>query len=189
MWWGFVSTKEARMSKNHASFARLFTCATRVTLLRALLIPFIAWRITENDLRSAFWLATFALVTDGIDGRLARRYNQVTVFGGRFDQLTDKALATTIVVMLLMREHSKFDEWLLSIGLLCGLVTVLFQFVLWLHNIKMVVDLIDKTVAVAGSIGAIMLLAPIDPEFARAIILAAIAGWFGIALRAAARYG
>lgn len=177
------------MSKTHASLARLFTCATRVTLLRALLIPFIAWRIAENDFMSAFWLATIALVTDGVDGWLARKFNQVTVFGGRFDQLTDKALATTIVVMLLIREHSTFDEWLLSVGLLCGFVTVLFQFAMWLHGTKMVVDWIDKTVAVMGSIGAIMLLAPIDPMFAQVTIIVTIVGWFGIAFRAAARYG
>jgi CDP-diacylglycerol---glycerol-3-phosphate 3-phosphatidyltransferase len=67
------------------------------TFLRALLVPVILWLLLaegEGDALRwwAFWIFTFAALTDTVDGRVARRYGTVTPFGQLADPLADKLL-------------------------------------------------------------------------------------------------
>ena len=67
------------------------------TFLRALLVPVILWLLLiegEGDTLRwwAFWIFTFAALTDTADGWVARRYGTVTPFGQLADPLADKLL-------------------------------------------------------------------------------------------------
>jgi len=67
------------------------------TFLRALLVPVILSLLLlegEGDTLRwwAFWLFTFAALTDTADGWVARRYGTVTPFGQLADPLADKLL-------------------------------------------------------------------------------------------------
>lgn len=67
------------------------------TFLRALLVPVILWLLLaegEGDALRwwAFWIFTFAALTDTADGWVARRYGTVTPFGQLADPLADKLL-------------------------------------------------------------------------------------------------
>ena len=83
------------------------TLATIITLIRLALIPVFAWIAVkygqsvdagsaEEPLR---WLAvavyTLASALDGLDGWIARHFNQKSVTGAILDPLTDKALLMT----------------------------------------------------------------------------------------------
>ncbi len=83
------------------------TLATLITLIRLLLIPVFAWfairygrsvdaGTAEESLR---WLAvgtyTLAAVLDGVDGWIARRFDQKSLAGAIMDPLVDKALLMT----------------------------------------------------------------------------------------------
>ena len=75
--------------------------ANKITLIRIAMIPLfiILWKI---DSALCHWLAaaTFvvAAITDGVDGYVARHYNQVTNFGKFVDPLADKLLVTAALV-------------------------------------------------------------------------------------------
>ena len=77
--------------------------ANKVTILRILLIPvfmaFLLGRLPYGE-----WLAvivfTIAAITDSVDGYLARKHNQITVFGQFFDPLADKLLISAALVAL-----------------------------------------------------------------------------------------
>jgi CDP-diacylglycerol---glycerol-3-phosphate 3-phosphatidyltransferase len=69
-----------------------------LTTLRILMVPFFAWALLIDDGQSAGWrwvaygLFAAAMITDKIDGDLARKHNLVTNFGKIADPIADKAL-------------------------------------------------------------------------------------------------
>lgn len=71
-----------------------------LTLFRILLVPVVVWLLVSSLYMAAFWLFVLAGVTDGVDGYLARRWNQRTELGSYLDPLADKALLVSIYVTL-----------------------------------------------------------------------------------------
>src|SRR5271170_605834 len=85
------------------------TWATRITILRLILVPvFVTLIITYDDSnkREEFWrwaaLAVFVLagVSDAIDGYLARHWNQGSALGALLDPIADKLLLFAALVTL-----------------------------------------------------------------------------------------
>ena len=77
--------------------------ANKLTLLRIILVPiFMAFMMKGGTLYNMIALAIFivASATDGIDGYIARRYNQITTFGKFVDPLADKLLVSAAFVVL-----------------------------------------------------------------------------------------
>jgi CDP-diacylglycerol---glycerol-3-phosphate 3-phosphatidyltransferase len=69
-----------------------------LTTLRILMVPFFAWALLIDDGQSSGWrwvaygLFAVAMITDKIDGDLARKHNLITNFGKIADPIADKAL-------------------------------------------------------------------------------------------------
>ena len=85
------------------------TWATRITILRLILVPvFVTFIITYNDSdhRVEAWryaaIAVFILasVSDAIDGYLARHWNQSSALGALLDPIADKLLLFAALVTL-----------------------------------------------------------------------------------------
>ena len=98
------------------------TLASRITLARLLLVPVfavlavyygssVAAGTPDERLRVAA-LATFiiAAVSDGLDGFIARRFNQRSQFGAVIDPLADKALLLTGIITLSLVDWGP-DGW------------------------------------------------------------------------------
>jgi len=88
--------------------------ANALTVVRIVGVPFFGWLLLTQDgesigFRVASWVA-FALlmITDRIDGDLARKYDLVTNFGKLADPIADKALTGMAFVGLSII----FDTWL-----------------------------------------------------------------------------
>ena len=64
--------------------------ATKITLLRILLTPYIVMTILHHQWQIAFLLCSIAAFTDYLDGYCARRYGQETEFGKMMDPVADK---------------------------------------------------------------------------------------------------
>ncbi len=80
------------------------TTANKITILRILLVPIFMALLLIDDLRcqiAALVVFVIASATDGIDGYIARHYNQVTTFGKFMDPLADKMLTTAAFLVLL----------------------------------------------------------------------------------------
>jgi CDP-diacylglycerol--glycerol-3-phosphate 3-phosphatidyltransferase len=129
------------------------TTANKVTIFRILLVPFFIVQIlyyadaTNEAAREWYRLAallTFAVAAlcDGLDGYIARRYNQRSELGAILDPLADKLLLVSAIVLLSRHDKPGLDRiplWLtmmvigrdviLMIGLViihytCGVVKV-----------------------------------------------------------------
>src|SRR5277367_4421285 len=85
------------------------TWATRITILRLILVPvFVAFIITydETNPREEAWryaaIAVFvvAAISDAIDGYLARHWNQGSALGALLDPVADKLLLLAALITL-----------------------------------------------------------------------------------------
>ena len=72
--------------------------ANVLTVLRIVLVPFFAWALLQDGGDSATWrwvafaIFAVAMVTDKIDGDLARKHDLITDFGKIADPIADKAI-------------------------------------------------------------------------------------------------
>jgi len=90
-----------------------------ITLVRILCIPLLIWILSTSRfssvngekelLASALFIA--AAMTDGIDGYLARRRDQITTMGILLDPLADKLLIAAAFVVLVQLNPSLVPAW------------------------------------------------------------------------------
>ena len=83
------------------SFWNLPNC---LTLLRIFMVPVVAGMLwnppTPKESIIACALFAIAMITDVIDGYLARKWNMVSPIGAFLDPLADKLMVTTVLIMM-----------------------------------------------------------------------------------------
>jgi CDP-diacylglycerol--glycerol-3-phosphate 3-phosphatidyltransferase len=109
------------------------TTANKITILRVLLVPFFIIQVLYYIERGIEWhrlaaIFTFgvAALSDGLDGYIARRYNQRSQLGAILDPLADKLLLVSAIVLLSLDNHPWLAQtplWL--VGTIVGRDTVL----------------------------------------------------------------
>src|SRR5881227_2233093 len=72
----------------------------QLTLLRLIIIPFIAIAVVDGRFGWALSLFVVAGISDGLDGYLARRLDQRTTLGQYLDPIADKLLLSTMFIVL-----------------------------------------------------------------------------------------
>ncbi len=77
-----------------------FNLPNVLTSLRILFIPLFAWLVLSERFWWAFALFAALMITDKLDGDIARARNLITDFGKIADPIADKALMTTALVCL-----------------------------------------------------------------------------------------
>jgi len=92
------------------------TTANKITILRILLIPFFVVEVlyyvkNGNEAHRLAAILSFAIaaICDGVDGYIARRYNQRSELGAILDPLADKLLLVSGIVVLSF-EHRPYLE-------------------------------------------------------------------------------
>ena len=98
------------------------TTANKITIARILLVPLFVVQVlyytqTGNEFYRLVALLCFAVaaISDGIDGYLARHYNQHSELGRVLDPLADKLLLIAGVVLLSMKNEpylQRIPMWL-----------------------------------------------------------------------------
>jgi CDP-diacylglycerol--glycerol-3-phosphate 3-phosphatidyltransferase len=92
------------------------TTANKITILRILLIPFFVVEVlyyvrNGNEVHRLLAIVSFAVaaICDGVDGYIARRYNQRSELGAILDPLADKLLLVSGIVVLTF-DHRPYLE-------------------------------------------------------------------------------
>jgi cardiolipin synthase len=83
--------------------AKLFmriTAATKITLLRMFLVPFVAMGILYHRYGAVLLVFLVSGFTDLLDGLIARRLRQKTKLGALLDPMADKLLLSTSFLLL-----------------------------------------------------------------------------------------
>lgn len=119
------------------------TTANKITILRILLIPFFVVEIlyfvqTGNELHRLLAILSFATasILDGVDGYVARHYNQWSELGTVLDPLADKLLLVSAIVVLSFDHEPRLRQiplWLTGViigrDLLLGIGAVVIRLV------------------------------------------------------------
>ena len=71
-----------------------------LTMLRLFTLPFLVIEILDGHWRLAFLLLWIAGLSDSLDGLLARKLGQFTTLGQYLDPIADKALLSTLFLVL-----------------------------------------------------------------------------------------
>jgi phosphatidylglycerophosphate synthase len=159
---GILAIAVAGVGRHHP-FPRLGP-ANRVTVLRALVLSFVAALVRELTSTAAAWtavvLATVVAVLDGVDGKLARSSGMSSAFGARFDMELDAFLI--LVLSVLVWRHDKAGAWVLAGGLLRYVWVGASAVLEWMRR-PLSPTLRGKTVAVTHMVGLTTALGPIIP--------------------------
>lgn len=119
------------------------TTANKITILRILLVPFFIVQVLYYVENGVEWhrlaaILTFgiAALSDGLDGYIARQYNQRSQLGAILDPLADKLLLVSGVLLLSLPNEPHLPQtplWLVGtiVGrdmlLLIGLVVIYYS--------------------------------------------------------------
>ncbi len=87
-----------------------------ITVLRAALVPLLAWLLLQRDYASALLLFLASGFSDFADGWIARRFDLRTRFGAIADPLADKLTMLTVAVLLATQGSLPWWFALLVIG-------------------------------------------------------------------------
>jgi cardiolipin synthase (CMP-forming) len=71
-----------------------------ITIVRLLLVPVVIWAVLGGHYQAAFAGFVVAGVSDGIDGFIARHFNQRSELGAWLDPAADKLLLVSVFLLL-----------------------------------------------------------------------------------------
>lgn len=80
--------------------SKIFTLANLVSVIRLMAIPVFLYLVVQDQLLAAFVLLVAAVLTDFVDGLIARHMNQITRLGQFLDPLADRLFIAATVVAL-----------------------------------------------------------------------------------------
>ena len=100
--------------------------ANKLTFLRIIMIPVMAVLYFFSLEYAAAAVFVLAVLTDMLDGRIARSRNMVTDFGKFLDPIADKLLNVTALIMLLWAARRE-DPWAVALTV-CTVIIVAREF-------------------------------------------------------------
>ena len=103
-----------------------------LTVFRILALPFCAWALFQKDGQDPTWQiiawSSFFIVgmTDVLDGRIARKRNQISNFGIILDPIADKAFIATALIGLSIL--GKMPWWVTAVILIREIGVTILRF-------------------------------------------------------------
>ncbi len=76
------------------------TIPNLISIFRLFIVPAIVWLISIQEYSLSFWLFLIAGVSDGVDGFIAKQFNQSSELGAHLDPLADKVMLVAVFLTL-----------------------------------------------------------------------------------------
>ena len=92
------------MADEQVASSRIFTVANAVSVVRLMAIPVFLWLVIEDRLLIGFVLLVVAVLTDFVDGMIARRMNEITKLGQFLDPFADRLFIAATVIALAIQD-------------------------------------------------------------------------------------
>ncbi|UOD35586.1 CDP-alcohol phosphatidyltransferase family protein [Deferribacteraceae bacterium V6Fe1] len=94
---------------------KIITIPNILTIFRFFVIPFAAYNIYISNFYTALFLIFIAVVTDGLDGFIARKFNQTSKLGKIIDPIADKLLVIVGLVTVYFNKDIEFNSILIAV--------------------------------------------------------------------------
>ncbi|WEV68312.1 CDP-alcohol phosphatidyltransferase family protein [Bifidobacterium sp. ESL0769] len=161
-----------------------FTVPNLISILRIVSIPFISWLTAQHKMVAALIVLAVSAASDGLDGTIARKWNQVSKIGQILDPVADRLLIFCSILALGLA--GIIPWWMLFIVGLRDLILLILIVVLAQHDYgPLPVHFVGKagTALLMISIAALIFADLWNNTFTQIIHLAALAaGIWGIVL-------
>lgn len=93
-------------------FKGSLTVPNLLTLIRILLVPVFAVLFLNGEFLWAVFVLAVSGLSDFLDGKIARRFNQISALGKLLDPVADKLTQITLAILLYITFHSAQNETL-----------------------------------------------------------------------------
>lgn len=90
---------------------KMFNVPNALTIIRIALLPVIVWYYKMGDMLGALAVYLMAMLTDALDGTIARKTGQITSLGKLLDPLADKLSLLTLMGLFFC--DGKIPAWVL----------------------------------------------------------------------------
>lgn len=87
--------------KTPSLFTNVWTVPNLLSFIRILIVPVFAVLFLKHELLWAVIMLAISGLSDFFDGKIARRFNQVSELGKLLDPVADKLTQATIAILLL----------------------------------------------------------------------------------------
>lgn len=158
------------------------TTANKITLARLALIPiFMAvLLLAETPFAWAVALALYliAAATDGLDGFIARKYNQITTMGKFLDPLADKILVLAALCAFL--QMGLTSAWVVFIIVTRELVITSFRIVSINKGVVIAADRAGKLKTLSQNVAVVVVM--LEYILAQRVFVGGILLWISVAL-------
>lgn len=92
--------KEENLIKTY--FTNCWTIPNLLSVIRIILVPIFGWLFLHDHKIAAVIILAVSGLTDFFDGKIARRFNQISELGKMLDPVADKITMLTIAIMMLI---------------------------------------------------------------------------------------
>jgi CDP-diacylglycerol--glycerol-3-phosphate 3-phosphatidyltransferase len=161
-----------------------------LTTLRIVMVPFFGWALLADGGENttlrwvAFALFTLAMITDKIDGDLARKHNLITNFGKIADPIADKALTGMAFVGLSI--IGELWWWVTVLVLVREWGITLMRFWLIKHGVVVPASQGGKLKTVVQTLALCLFIAPLKQLEGGWDTVGNLLWWVGVAAMAVA---
>ena len=98
-----VTVIDRFLAKTFLKFIPFSVTPNQVTYLRFVLTPFVGWLFYKEIYDWGLVLFLLTMLTDALDGAMARTRDQITDLGKIIDPLADKLAVATVAVLLVIK--------------------------------------------------------------------------------------
>jgi CDP-diacylglycerol---glycerol-3-phosphate 3-phosphatidyltransferase len=157
------------MKINYLFSGRILTISNVLSLSRIFLAPLVAYSLfAENESGDLFYryaalaILVVIILTDYLDGMIARRLNQVSRLGQFLDPIADKI--AIYILCLLLWHYRNFPIWIIAVLFLRDMVAIIGGFLIFSKkDVQVRPNFFGK--AMVTSMGAAGVLYLMSPEF------------------------
>jgi cardiolipin synthase len=93
-------------------FKGCWTIPNLISFIRILLVPLFAYLFMQGDFVPAVIVLALSGLSDCVDGKIARKFNQISALGKMLDPLADKLTQITLAVLLFLTFNKAEDTML-----------------------------------------------------------------------------
>ena len=108
-----MAKEEGEKAVEHIRRDRILNVPNVLTLVRILLLPVVVWRFLIGDTAGALIAYLAAMLTDALDGFIARKCHQVTALGKLLDPIADNLSLLTLLTLFVL--DGQIPLWVLGV--------------------------------------------------------------------------